>query len=410
MSLSNTLNQVLDGWVRPHVHVCGRSWPAFRACLYAGLGFTIIFVMGLASPAGLSPVVMICVTLAAVGTFFAHVMLRKIVTGKEQLTYYHHMLAVLPAVAMLLRLAGKPVLPYLDIVVLGLGLNLAVAKVGCLLAGCCHGRPCAWGVSYRPEHARAGFPSYLVAVRLFPVQALESLAALGIVLGGSALVLKDGQPGAALAWYVAAYAIVRFCLEFARGNPERTYFGGFSEAQWTSLILMSALSSAELVGAIPREPWHLVATVCLACTIAFVALNRRHCCSSRHRIFHPFHVREVAEAIERSIGAGGESGSAPAEIRAEVTALGIRISADKIRHRAGWIHHYAMSTEKANIGEEDMKDVAKLVCQLRHSTCDHRWMSCRQGVFHLLVYPPSQTGSAYLQKPRSDRFADVQLR
>ena len=50
---------------------------------------------------------------------------------------------------VLLSLLDAPVLSYLDVTVLSLGLFLAWGRLGCLMAGCCHGRPQNWGVRYK---------------------------------------------------------------------------------------------------------------------------------------------------------------------------------------------------------------------------------------------------------------------
>ena len=39
-----------------------------------------------------------------------------------------------------------PVLPYLDLTCLGLGIFLVCGRQGCLMVGCCHGKPCGWGI------------------------------------------------------------------------------------------------------------------------------------------------------------------------------------------------------------------------------------------------------------------------
>ena len=106
------------------------------------------------------------------------------------------------------------------------------------MVGCCHGRPHRWGVCYREEHAAVGFTPYFVGVRLFPIQAVESLWVFCIVTTGVTFVLNGRPAGAALAWYVVTYDLGRFCFEFLRGDPDRPYLWGFSQPQWISLLLM----------------------------------------------------------------------------------------------------------------------------------------------------------------------------
>src|SRR5205814_352454 len=150
----------------------------------------------------------------------------------------------------------RPVLPYLDVTILGIGAFLACGRVGCLMVGCCHGRPSAWGICYRDEHVGEGFAPYLIGVRLFPIQAIESLWVLLVVIVGAMFVLEGRPPGTALAWLTIAYGAARFGFEFARGGADRPYTLGFSQAQWLSLWLMLALIAAEVAGRIAFAAWH----------------------------------------------------------------------------------------------------------------------------------------------------------
>src|SRR2546423_11236515 len=208
-------------------------------------------------------------------------------------------MAVMSVAALLLWLVRQPILRYLDATLLGVGIFLACGRIGCLMVGCCHGRPHSWGVCYRQEHAAAGFESCYVGVRLFPSQALESVWVFSIVLVGSLLVLSHHQPGTALAWYVITYDIGRFSFEFMRGDAERPYLWGFSEAQWVSIMLMCVLVCLEFFGVLPFQLWHLVATVCVAVIMVVVALRRRLRKIPMHELLHPYHVKEIAEVLRR---------------------------------------------------------------------------------------------------------------
>lgn len=107
----------------------------------------------------------------AVIIFLGMVMATKIITGEERLSYCDHEIVIMVVAALFLWLTHQPILFYLDITILGIGTFLFCGRIGCLMVGCCHGRPYHWGVCYRPEHAAVGFPPYYVGVRLFPIQA-----------------------------------------------------------------------------------------------------------------------------------------------------------------------------------------------------------------------------------------------
>lgn len=396
MVLGKLLNRALDELVHPEIHLFHRAQPAFLVCGYVGLASAILLGMVLVIDQGLSPWVMAAVILAAVLAFLGLAMATKIITGEEQLIYYHHQIAVTVASAFLLWLLRQPVLPYLDVTLLGVGVFLVCGRAGCLMVGCCHGRPHRWGVCYRQEHAEVGFTPYLVGVRLFPVQAVESLWVLGTVLVGSALVLIGRPPGEALAWYVITYNIGRFCFEFIRGDPARPYRWGFSEAQWTSLLLMCTVVWIELAGALPFHLWHVGAAAGVACAMVAVALGRRFRRTARHRLLHPRHVREVAEiiglasnpAIGKELGPSRvPQNSARAAIDIGCTFLGVQISAGRIESVQGRIDHYTLSSRNGAMSEKTARTLADLIVQLGHPFHSSELVTQTQGVFHLLVRP-----------------------
>ncbi len=297
-SLGGWLSSRLDRLVRPELCVFHRRCPSFLVCGYTGLALAIALVMTLAALRELSLGVMSAIVLAGMATFLALAMATKILTGEEILIYYHHEIAILAVSGLLAWLLGQPVLPYLDVTILGIGQFLVCGRVGCLMAGCCHGRPHRWGVRYRPEHAEWGFTPYYVGIRLFPIQIVESLWVAMIVVVGGFLLLSGSPPGTALAWYVIAYDVGRFGFEFVRGDPTRPYYGGFSEAQWISLMLMCVVVWAGLKGVLVFHGWHAAATLGLVLTMAVVMLHQRFGQSRWHRLLRPDHVAELAGIVE----------------------------------------------------------------------------------------------------------------
>jgi prolipoprotein diacylglyceryltransferase len=230
-----------------------RSLNAFQACGFAGVTLASGLALSLAWYLGLSYWVVIAVILTAVLTFLSLTVLVQACTGQPRLTYYRYFVITLGVLAALLLLLGQPLLPYLDIAVLGIGLFVACGRIGCYLIGCCHGRPHKWGVRYRKENAARDFPEDLVGIRLFPVQAMESIWVLGVVVFGTSEMIAGRPAGLALSTYVVMYALGRFCFEFLRGDRRRHYLFGVSEAQWTSVLMTLVIAVAEWYGALPTN-------------------------------------------------------------------------------------------------------------------------------------------------------------
>lgn len=372
------LGRALDALVRPRVRALGRAWPAFHFCGIIGWIAGIGFALGLTARTGLSLRVTGGLAVAAFATFLALTMAVKIVLGYERIVYYHHEIAVAAVSILLLWTWKQPVLPYLDAVFMGLGLFLACGRVGCLMVGCCHGRPHRWGVCYRHEHAEAGFPAPLVGVRLFPIQLVESAWVLATVALGSALMLSGAPAGTALATYSILYGLARFAFELVRGDP-RPYLGAWSEAQWTTLGLMGATSAAELAGILPLNAAHVAVTGLLAAGMAVGWMRER----PARRLLRGAHVEEVAGLLE-SAGAPVEEG----HLRLGETSLGLRLSASTVREAgAPPVELLAFSSTREALEEEDARRLALLLARLRRQE-GGELLQGQGGVYHLLIPAP----------------------
>lgn len=386
-------NGFMDRLVRQTVYAFRNPWPIFQVCGYTGLVLAILLTMVLIILLGLSPWVMIGIIGIAMLTFLGLAMVTKIITGEEQLIYYHHEIAIMIMAAIFLGIINQPMLPYLDITILGIGTFLVFGRVGCLMVGCCHGRPYKWGVSYRKEHVDAGFTHYYEGVRLFPIQAVESVWVLFVVIIGVVLVLTQQTPGHALAWYVINYDIGRFIFEFARGDPARPYYWGFSEGQWISIALMCAVVWAEAAQILPFHLWHIIATAGIVLTMIAIAIARQFEVTGKHQLLNPCHVREIAEAIdrvssmvsERPINIGGHI--VPEVINMSSTSLGIQISAGKIKDADTSIEHYALSSRNGTMSEEIARRVADLIIQMKHLSGANSLIPGGNGVFHVVIHP-----------------------
>ncbi|MCF6507800.1 prolipoprotein diacylglyceryl transferase [Blastococcus sp. MG754426] len=133
--------------------------------------------------------------------------------------------------------AGIPVGPMLDVTAPGLLVGMTIGRLGCLLGGCCVGRPTAsrWGIWSSDRR---------VGVRRIPVQLLESsLAGLIAAATLAAVVLADpGVDGLLFVAGVAAYTFGRQVLFPLRGLPRQTKHGRRLTLAVAGLVLLAALS------------------------------------------------------------------------------------------------------------------------------------------------------------------------
>jgi hypothetical protein len=372
--ISHPLNHFLDRLVRTHVSLGGRRFPAFQLCGCTGLELAVLLALGLVVHRGHSPWVMGAIIGAAILTFYALAYATKIVTGEEQLTYYHHEIGVLCSAALTAWVFGGPVLAYLDATILGVGIFLACGRVGCLMAGCCHGRPHRLGVCYRAEHAAIGLPRYYVGVRLFPIQAVESLWVGATVMIGAAMALRGASYGAAMAWYIVVYDVGRYLFEFVRGDSDRRYLAGFSEAQWIALALTWLVAVGGLAGLLPRQGWHLLVALALTMAMLGVALWRQLRSDRLHLLLRPGHVAEVAHALSASSGPPAMA----------VTSLGYRISAGELELEGRRLRHYTLSACEGELGDRPARALAELVGALQPAPAPLELLRGERGAVHLL--------------------------
>ena len=370
-------------FARRHLH-------AFQLFGYTGFLLSFVQSMLLVRHLGLSGLTLLGLTGMVILTFYVLMMITKILANGEVIIYYHHEIAVIASSALFLRLTHQPALPYLDILVLGLGLFLAFGRIGCLIVGCCHGRPSKWGVTYREDHVDAGFPAYLAGIQLFPIQAVESATALCIVAGGLALLLRGSTPGSVFEFYVLCYGCARFCLEFFRGDSDRRYLWGFSEAQWTSLLLASAVVVAERTRLLPPSTWHWAAFLVMVAAIAGIRIARRFDPARRFELLHPRHVREVIRALDHLRNCHRHDSLDPARgismvlIHVAETSLGYRISGGYKEMPDRIVKHYSISSDGAPLTHKSAYVFSRLLARLEAEYYAPKPVPGRAGVFHII--------------------------
>ena len=116
-----------------------------------------------------------------------------------------------------------------DCAVPGIALAHSIGRIGCLFAGCCHGK--LTGAWYGIEmHGNMGVSKYV------PTQLFEAIFL--IFLFGFLLIRALDKKGYCLPIYLSAYALWRFCIEFLRGDYRgNTFVEALSPSQLVACIL-----------------------------------------------------------------------------------------------------------------------------------------------------------------------------
>ena len=124
---------------------------------------------------------------------------------------------------------------FLDLYAVVLPLGHAFGRIGCFLGGCCYGIPYDGFLSYTYEYSSDIYTP--IGVPLFPVQLVEATCLFLIFAGLMFVYFKvDKNKHLPVFVYAASYCVVRFVLEFLRGDKERGV-ALLSTSQWISLAI-----------------------------------------------------------------------------------------------------------------------------------------------------------------------------
>lgn len=149
-----------------------------------------------------------------------------------------------------------------------IALGHVIGRFGCLMAGCCYGRPTTlpWGITFTDPFAgrELGTP---LGVPLHPTQLYEAGAEL-VILAFLLAFERKGRPfpGRTFWGYLLLYGVSRFVIEFFRGDERGMVMGWLSTSQFISVLLVP-LSLGML--------WHLSRTPAVAPAAGPAARLRR---------------------------------------------------------------------------------------------------------------------------------------
>jgi phosphatidylglycerol:prolipoprotein diacylglycerol transferase len=176
--------------------------------------------------------------------------------------FYGGLIAAVTVALLYLRKHKLPLWTTTDVFAPGIALGHIVGRLGCLMAGCCFGRPTSvpWAITFRDPAAMQNVGTPL-GVPLHPTQLYEA--------GAEALILvfllgfeRRGRPfpGRTFWSYMLLYGISRFIIEFYRGDNRGMVFDVLSTSQFVSVILVPlAIVMLVVLGRRPDPARHAAA-------------------------------------------------------------------------------------------------------------------------------------------------------
>lgn len=154
---------------------------------------------------------------------------------KGGLVFYGGFIGSVLACLLYTRAKRLPLWKVADVMAPSVALGHAFGRLGCLMNGCCYGRACdlPWAIRYPSGHETYPLPVH-------PTQIYDSLLNLALYAGLAWFYRHRKHEGQVFAAYLVGYAILRFAVEFFRGDYAVRYLGGWATpAQLLSLLILA---------------------------------------------------------------------------------------------------------------------------------------------------------------------------
>lgn len=152
------------------------------------------------------------------------------------LVYYGGLIGASLACMIFAALRKLPLWGLADVLAPSIALGCFFGRWGCLMNGCCYGKPTTlpWGIQFPKGHET--YPNYVHPTEIY--DSLLNLALYGLLAWLYRRKKFDGQ---VFAVYLIGYAVLRSFVELFRGDYTPThYWGGLTPAQLVSIGIAAA--------------------------------------------------------------------------------------------------------------------------------------------------------------------------
>lgn len=163
------------------------------------------------------------------------------------LVYYGGLIGAIVACLLYVRIKKVSLWKIADILAPSIALGYFFGRFGCLMNGCCYGKPTTmpWGIQFPEGHE--SYPNFV-----HPTQVYDALLNLALYAGLAWVYRKKKFDGQVFALYLICFAFTRSFVESFRGDYPVHYLGGWA----TPAQLISAgilLAGVILFWRLPRR-------------------------------------------------------------------------------------------------------------------------------------------------------------
>jgi phosphatidylglycerol:prolipoprotein diacylglycerol transferase len=152
------------------------------------------------------------------------------------LVFYGGLIGATAATVIYLRQKKLPVWKFTDAMAPSVPLGYVFGRFGCLMNGCCYGRPTdlPWAIRFPNDHETKGQPVH-------PTQIYDSLLSLGLYGALAWFYRRKKFDGQIFAAYLVCYAVQRSFVETFRGDYSAAHLHGpLTPAQMVSVATFAA--------------------------------------------------------------------------------------------------------------------------------------------------------------------------
>ncbi|NQU42534.1 prolipoprotein diacylglyceryl transferase [bacterium] len=241
-------------------------WRARQVGVPSHVIFDLIFYGVLAGIVG-SRLAYIVVDLLGEQTLLAHP--AEMVFSRTNFVFLGGFLLAIPVCVFYLKRGGHNGWLVADVLAAGIPLGHSLGRIGCFMAGCCYGKAVEnpesnplsflgvrfpgicrsgdivqYGLAYQ-DHIHQGLigPDATESALVWPVQLFESAGNLAIFLILFLLWKRRAFNGQMFLSYILLYGILRFGLEFLRGDVARGSIGPVSTSQGLIALILVAVGA-----------------------------------------------------------------------------------------------------------------------------------------------------------------------
>jgi phosphatidylglycerol:prolipoprotein diacylglycerol transferase len=160
------------------------------------------------------------------------------------LVYYGGLIGAIVAGAIYICWKKLPLWKTADVFAPSIALGSVFGRTGCLLNGCCYGRPTnlPWAIHFPADHPTGGEPVH-------PTEIYDGLLNFALYVFLAWLFRRKKFDGQIFATYLLCYAVTRSFVEYFRGDYTNLHYHlGLTPAQWIGVpIFVTGLALAAVL-------------------------------------------------------------------------------------------------------------------------------------------------------------------